>query len=495
VPLEFVQPDWILLVPELVLLGTAILVLAGDVFLPRRNQYLLSWLTMAGFGVALLSNLLIDWNAGKTTFSGMFRADYFSLFINIIVLSAGIMSVMIATSYLSGGDEPGSMPLPEYMVLLLLSILGTMLVGAAGDLLMIFIGVEMGSLAVYVLTGFARNRITSIEGALKYFLLGAFATAILIYGMAWIYGATGSTNLSEIAIRLKPMMTGESKIEPSLLLALLLIAVGLSFKIAAVPFHMWTPDAYQGAPTPVSGYMSVVPKVAGFAALARILVQALGPLSETWLTLIAILAVVTMVYGNVVAVAQRDVKRMLGYSSIGHTGYMLVALAAYSGLDASDRSVSSLLFYLFAYGFMNIGAFGVVTWLQHRGHGVDLDDFNGLGTRSPLAALSMTVFMLSLMGMPPLVGFYAKYYVILAAIQNNLTWLAVVLVLMSALSAFFYLRVIAVMYFNEPIRQWQAKSTPLLGVGLGLMALGTVGFGLFSGSVLDLAQKWVQAFS
>jgi NADH-quinone oxidoreductase subunit N len=224
-------------------------------------------------------------------------------------------------------------------------------------------------------------------------------------------------------------------------------------------------------------------------------VQALGPLSETWLTLIAILAVVTMVYGNVVAVAQRDVKRMLGYSSIGHTGYMLVALAAYSGLDASDRSVSSLLFYLFAYGFMNIGAFGVVTWLQHRGHGVDLDDFNGLGTRSPLAALSMTVFMLSLMGMPPLVGFYAKYYVILAAIQNNLTWLAVVLVLMSALSAFFYLRVIAVMYFNEPIRQWQAKSTPLLGVGLGLMALGTVGFGLFSGSVLDLAQKWVQAFS
>jgi len=495
VPLEFVQPDWILLVPELVLLGTAILVLAGDVFLPRRNQYLLSWLTMAGFGVALLANLLIDWNAGKTTFSGMFRADYFSLFINLIVLSAGIMSIMISTSYLSGGDEPGSMPLPEYLVLLLLSILGTMLVGAAGDLLMIFIGIEMGSLAVYVLTGFSRGRSTSIEGALKYFLLGALATAILIYGMAWIYGATGSTNLSEIAIRLKPMITGGSKLEPSLLLALLLVAVGLSFKIAAVPFHMWTPDAYQGAPTPVSGYMSVVPKVAGFAAMARILVQALGPLSDTWLTLIAILAVITMVYGNVVAVAQRDVKRMLGYSSIGHTGYMLVALAAYSGMNANDRSVSSLLFYLFAYAFMNIGAFGVVTWLQHRGHGVDLDDFSGLGTRSPLAALAMTVFMLSLMGVPPLVGFYAKYYVILAAIQNNLTWLAVVLVLMSAVSAFFYLRVIAVMYFNEPIRQWQAQRTPLLGVGLGLMALCTIGFGLFSGSVLDLAQKWVQAFS
>jgi len=235
--------------------------------------------------------------------------------------------------------------------------------------------------------------------------------------------------------------------------------------------------------------------VAGFAAMARIMVEALGPLSETWLTLIAILAVITMVYGNVVAVAQRDVKRMLGYSSIGHTGYMLVALAAYHSTSAGDRSVGSLLFYLFAYSFMNIGAFGVVTWLQHRQHGVDLDDFAGLGSRSPLAAFAMTIFMLSLMGMPPLIGFYAKYYVILAAIDNNLTWLAVVLVLMSAVSAFFYLRVVAVMYFNEPIRQWQAQSTPLLGVGLGLMALGTVGFGLFSGSVLDLAQKWLQAFT
>ena len=493
--LEFVRPDWILLVPELVLLGTAILVLAGDVFLPRRNHYLLSWLVLAGFSISLVSNLLIDWGAGKTTFSGMFRADYFSLFINIVVLSAGIMSIMISTSYVQGNDEPGAMPLPEYLVLLVLSILGTMLVGAAGDLLMIFIGIEMGSLAVYVLTGFARDRLTSIEGALKYFLLGAFATAILIYGMAWIYGATGSTNLAEIATRLKPMMSGDTKIEPSLLLALLLLAVGLSFKIAAVPFHMWTPDAYQGAPTPVSGYMSVVPKVAGFAAMARIMVEALGPLSETWLTLIAILAVITMVYGNVVAVAQRDVKRMLGYSSIGHTGYMLVALAAYHSTTAGDRSVGSLLFYLFAYSFMNIGAFGVVTWLQHRQHGVDLDDFAGLGSRSPLAAFAMTIFMLSLMGMPPLIGFYAKYYVILAAIDNNLTWLAVVLVLMSAVSAFFYLRVVAVMYFNEPIRQWQAQSTPLLGVGLGLMALGTVGFGLFSGSVLDLAQKWLQAFT
>jgi len=491
---ELVRPEWGLIVPELILLGTIVVVLAGDLILPRRQHSALTWVALAGLALSLLSNLTIDWDAGQSTFNGMFKADYFSLFINIVVGLAGILSVMISSSYVEGAEEPGGLPLPEYLALLLFSILGTMLVGAAGDLLMIFLGIEMGSLAVYALTGFARRRTTSLEGALKYFLLGAFATAILIYGMAWTYGATGTTALDEIAARLRPVITGEGGIEASLLLALLLLAIGLGFKIAAVPFHMWTPDAYQGAPTPVSGYMSVVPKVAGFAAMARVLVQALGPLSDSWLTLIAILALATMVYGNVVAIAQRDVKRMLGYSSIGHTGYILVGLAAYSGMSADDRSVSSVLFYLFSYAFMNIGAFGVVTWLQARGLGVTLDDFRGLAARSPLAALAMTVFMLSLMGLPPLLGFYAKYYVILAAVQVGLIWLAVAVVVMSAVSAFFYLRVVAVMYFNEPVGDWKTQRTPLLGTGLALMAIGTLVFGLLSSPLLDLAQKWVQAF-
>ncbi|MDI3339901.1 MAG: NADH-quinone oxidoreductase subunit N [Sphaerobacter sp.] len=493
-PVELVRPEWGLIVPELILLGTIALVLAGDLALPRRQHGVLTWVALAGLALSLLSNLTIDWAAGRSTFNGMFQADYFSLFINLVVGVAGILSVMIASAYVPGGDEPGDMPLPEYLALLLLSILGTMLVGAAGDLLMIFLGIEMGSIAVYALTGFARRRVTALEGALKYFLLGAFATAILIYGMAWTYGATGTTALADIAVRLRPVVTGSGGVEPSLLLALLLLAVGLGFKIAAVPFHMWTPDAYQGAPTPVSAYMSVVPKVAGFAAMARVLVEALGPLSDSWLTLIAVLALVTMVYGNVVAIAQRDVKRMLGYSSIGHTGYILVGLAAFSGLSPDDRSVGSMLFYLLSYAFMNIGAFGVVTWLQTRGLGVTLDDFRGLATRSPLAAIAMTIFMLSLMGMPPLVGFYAKYYVILAAVQADLIWLAVAVVLMSAVSAFFYLRVVAVMYFNEPSGEWKVQPTPLLGTGLALMALGTLMLGLLSGPVLDLAQKWVQAF-
>jgi NADH-quinone oxidoreductase subunit N len=493
---EHVNPDLVLLLPQLIVLGLALLLLLGDVTIARSRHYLLTWLTLIGFGAALVANFFfIDRN--ETTFQGMFRADDFSVFINVVVLTGAILSVLVSASYLTQQtvEEPGSMPLAEYYVLLAFSVLGTMITGAAGDLLMIFLGIEMSSLAVYALTGFARRRLTSLEGALKYFLLGLFASAILVYGMAWIYGATGTTNLPAIAQALSGDVT-DGDIEASLLLALLLLIVGLGFKVAAVPFHMWTPDAYQGAPTPVSAYMSVIPKVAGFAAMVRVLVQGLAPLSDEWVTLVAVLAVITMAFGNIVAIAQSDVKRMLAYSSIGHTGYILAGLAAFSTItEQDDLSVASVLYYLFAYAFMNIGAFAIVTWLQHRGHGTAVDDFRGLGSRSPLAAVAMTIFMLSLMGLPPLVGFYGKYYVILATIEADLLWVAVAIVLASAVSAFFYLRVVAVMYFAEPDEVQREASTPLLGFGVLAMALGTVFFGIFSGQVLDLAQNWVDAFS
>jgi NADH-quinone oxidoreductase subunit N len=284
-------------------------------------------------------------------------------------------------------------------------------------------------------------------------------------------------------------------LDPALLLALLLLAVGLGFKIAAVPFHMWTPDAYQGAPTPVSAYMSVVPKVAGFAAVARVLVQGLQPLSEQWTGLLGMLAAITMIYGNVVAIAQRDLKRMLGYSAIGHTGYMLAGLAAFTTGQAGDRSVGSVLFYLFAYTFMNIGAFGVIAWLQERGLGTTLDDIAGLAGRAPLAALTMAIFMLSLMGMPPLLGFYAKYYVILALIEAGQLWLAVAIVVMSAVSAFFYLRVVTRMYFEEPAGALQPARTPILSLGLALTTLATLVLGLVSSPILDLVQRWSAALA
>jgi NADH-quinone oxidoreductase subunit N len=490
---EQVNPDLTLLLPHLIVLGLALVLLLGDIVIPRAKHGFLTWITLAGFSAALVANFFfIDEN--RSTFNDMFRADDFSVFINLIVLTGAILSVLVSSSYLQTLEEPGSMPLAEYYVLLSFSVLGTMIVGSSGDLIMVFLGIEMSSLAVYALTGFARNRLTSLEGALKYFLLGLFASAILVYGMAWVYGATGTTNLDGI----QAALTGphsEGAIEASLLLALLLLVVGLGFKIAAVPFHMWTPDAYQGAPTPVSAYMSVIPKVAGFAAMIRILVQGLSPLRDEWVVILGILAVITMAFGNIVAISQRDIKRMLAYSSIGHTGYVLAGLAAFGVVTAADdRSVSSVLFYLLGYAFMNIGAFAVVAWLQHRGHGVDLDDFNGLGSRSPMAALAMTIFMLSLMGLPPLVGFYAKYYVILATVEADMLWLAVAIVLASAVSAFFYLRVVAAMYFAEPTVDQSPSRTPMLGFGVLTMALATVFLGIFSSRVLDLAQNWFNAF-
>jgi len=498
--LNLSTPAFELMVPQLIVFGLAIVLLLADAFVPRRTHFtLLTAISLIGYAAAMVA---LYWQDDKndTTFGGMFRADGLTVFLPVIILSAAIVSVMISASYVETLE--GRMPLGEFYVLLAFSVLGALIVAAAGDLIVVFVGIELASLATYVLTAFAKRRVTSIEGALKYFLLGIFASAILIYGMAWTYGLTGSTNLTAISNHLGTLISDQGHEEPALLLALLLLVVGLGFKIAAVPFHMWTPDAYDGAPTPVTAFMSVGPKAAGFAAIIRILVDGLGPMNDDWINLIAVLAVLTMAFGNIVALAQRNIKRMLAYSSIAHTGYMLVGLAAYqqsqagfSGPDGStgDRGISSLLYYLLAYAFMNIGAFAVVTWLQHRGQGLTLDDFAGLASTRPLAAAAMTVFMVSLMGVPPLIGFYAKYYVILAAIDADMLWLAVAVVLASAVSAYFYLRVVAVMYFNPSDRRLRSVSTSLLNVGIAVLVVANLVLGLFSESLVNLADKWQDA--
>ncbi|MGI8643932.1 MAG: NADH-quinone oxidoreductase subunit N, partial [Thermomicrobiales bacterium] len=484
--LDLLNPDWGLAVPQLIVFGLAIVLLFLDAFLPHRHHY--TWLTgisLVGYAAAMIALFWQD-DVNEGTFYGLFRSDGLTVFLSIIILVSAILTIMISASYVETLE--GRMPLGEFYLLLSFSVLGALLVAASGDLVMIFVGIELSSLATYVLTAFAKRRLTSIEGALKYFLLGIFASAILAYGMAWIYGVTGSTNLDEIARSLAVSTSGEEFFDSSLLLGLLLLTVGLGFKMAAVPFHFWTPDAYDGAPTPVTAYMSVVPKAAAFAATVRIFVQGMSPMRDDWVTLLAILALITMAFGNIVAVSQRNVKRMLAYSSIAHTGYMLVGLAAYQasgdigagfGVGVEDRGISSLLYYILAYTFMNIGAFAVVAWLQHRGRGMTLDDFNGLAQTHPLAAAAMTIFMVSLMGVPPLLGFYAKYYVILAAIDADLLWLAVAVVVLSAVSAFYYLRLVAVMYFNEPTRTPREASTPLLNLGIGAMAVATIAAGVF----------------
>ncbi|HYP61527.1 MAG TPA: NADH-quinone oxidoreductase subunit N [Thermomicrobiales bacterium] len=502
--LDLSSPDFSLMLPQLIVFGLAMVLILGDAFFPRRSHYtVLTGISLVGYAAALIS---LYWQRDNTesTFRGMFRADGLTLFLSLTILSAAILSVMVSASYVEFLE--GRMPLGEFYVLLSFAVLGALMTAAAGDLVMIFVGIELSSLATYVLTAFAKRRETSMEGALKYFLLGIFASAILVYGMAWTYGLTGSTNLDAISARMAEVTADGGRLETSLLLALLLLVVGLGFKIAAVPFHMWTPDAYDGAPTPVTAYMSVIPKVAGFAAIIRILIQGLGPLRDDWYMLLAILAVITMFFGNIVAISQRNVKRMLAYSSIAHTGYAMVGLAAYEvskagfgtsgSTTAADTAVSALLYYMLAYTFMNIGAFAVVAWIQHRGGGIMLEDFAGLGSRQPLAAVAMAIFMVSLMGIPPLLGFYAKYYIILAAIQSDMLWLAMAVVLASALSAYFYLRVVAVMYFNPaPDKQLRPFNTGLLNVGIAAMVIANIALGLFSERVVNLADKWSNALT
>jgi NADH-quinone oxidoreductase subunit N len=499
--LDLIVPDWGLILPQFAVFVTAIVLSLVDAFLPKRYHY--TWMTaisLIGYGIGLLLLFQQD-GKDESTFYGLFRADGLTVFLTLIILSAAILTVLISASYVEHLE--GRMPLSEFYTLLAFSVLGALVTSAAGDLVMLFIGIELSSLATYILTAFAKRRETALEGALKYYLLGIFASAILLYGMAWIYGASGSTNLDTISQSIASTIQGQDNLDAALLLGLLLLIVGLGFKMAAVPFHFWTPDAYDGAPTPVTGFMSVVPKAAAFAATVRILIQGLGPLRDDWVNLIAVLALITMVFGNVVAISQRSIKRMLAYSSIAHTGYMLAGLAAYntgtgfsSGTEA-QQGVSSVLYYMLAYAFMNIGAFAIIVWVQHRGDGLDLDNFRGLSSRAPLIALAMTVFMVSLMGIPPTIGFYAKYYVIVALIDADLLWLALAIVVMSAISAFFYLRVVAVMYFSAPDenvetsdREWK---TPMLNVGIAGMVVAVILLGLFSGGIVDLADKWETA--
>lgn len=498
-PLDFEIPDLGLMIPQLIVFVMAIVVSLLDAFLPRRLQF--AWLTvfsLLGYGLALVT-LIGQAGENRATFHGLFRGDGLTVFLSLVILVAAILTVLVSASYVENLE--GRMPLGEFYTLLSFAVLGALVTSAAGDLVMLYVGIELASLSTYILTAFARRRTTALEGALKYFLLGLFASAILLYGFAWIYGSTGTTNLDDISVAIGGLLTGADGLDASLLLGLLLVIVGLGFKMAVVPFHFWTPDAYDGAPTPVTGFMSVVPKAAAFAATIRILIQGLSPLEDEWTALLAALALITMVFGNIVAVAQRNVKRMLAYSSIAHTGYMLAGLAAYRVTDGfgtgetADLAVSSVLYYMLAYTFMNIGAFAIVIWIQERGRGMELEDFDGLGASHPLPAAAMTVFLISLMGIPPTIGFYGKYYVIVALINADLLWLALAIVIMSAVSAFFYLRVVAVMYFQEGPESRRAMSTPLLNAGILVMVVGTIVLGLFSGTIINLANDWSDALT
>ncbi|MFQ6112428.1 MAG: NADH-quinone oxidoreductase subunit N, partial [Nitrospinota bacterium] len=377
----------------------------------------------------------------------------------------------------------------EYYCLILFATMGMILMAGGNNLLTIFLGVEVISISLYVLAGFLKTRARSNEAAVKYFLLGAFATGFLLYGIALIYGATGTTDLTRIsAFALKGAAQGNIL----LLAGMALLIVGLGFKLAAVPFHMWTPDVYEGAPTSVTAFMSAGPKAAVFAAFFRIFAAALPQLKPDWTALLWVIAVLTMTLGNVVALAQFNIKRMLAYSSIAHAGYLLIAVVV------GDRLASSgLLFYLLAYTLMNLGAFGVVAALETReGGALDLRDYRGLGYKYPGLAFAMGVFMFSLSGIPPTAGFVGKFYIFSAAVNSGFIWLAVIGVLNSVVSVYFYLRVVVYMYMLEPTRELAAPPLSIYTViALILTVLGTLGLGVFPSLFMELAQRSIIAFT
>jgi NADH-quinone oxidoreductase subunit N len=443
------------IVPMLCVTLGALTTMGYEAFRGRDEEMPIGALGLVGLvGAAATSVLLWDRNAEGF---GVIAADNFGLFVTLVLVVVGVLTILFS-SQVVGRDD---MPAGEYYTLMLFSIVGMMMMATAIDLLVIFIALEILSLAVYVLTGIRRDNANGTEAAFKYFLLGAFSSAFFLYGIAFTYGVTGSTRLSAIGAYLSAQSMSDN---PMILIAMGLLLVGFAFKISAVPFHMWTPDAYEGAPAIVTGFMSTGVKVAAFAAFTRVFLSAFEPFSGAWAPLVAVIAAATMILGTVVGVAQANLKRMLAYSSIAHGGYLLMGLVA-----ANQVGKASILFYLLAYSVTNLAAFGVIAMLGARERANDeLRDYAGLWhTRPGLAAL-MTVCLLSLGGLPPTVGFIGKWYIFSAAVSAGYYWLAIVGVLTSVVSVFFYLRVVVMMYMSE---RDVVTPLPVRATGMGIAAL------------------------
>ncbi len=478
------QSDLRTILPTILLVAWTCVLLLVDLFIPRGRKGWTALLAAIGLASALGVTLA---QAGQelSAFGGMVVLDGFSSFLNVLFLASGLLAIAIAYGYLKRtGLERG-----EYYTLLLFSISGMLLMAQAADLIVTFLALELLSIPLYVLAAFARPRPDSEEAGLKYFLLGAFATGFVVYGITLVFGATGATALSGIVAA----VAAGTFTKYLLLIGAALILVGFSFKVAAVPFHMWTPDVYQGAPTSVTGFMAVGAKAAGFAALLRIFVTALPSLDVDLVPVLWGLAALTMVVGNVVAISQTNIKRLLAYSSIAHAGYILMAFVAFGNPKVAPDAVASALFYLVTYAITSFGAWAAVIALEKPdGKGLEISDFAGLGRKHPLLAAAMTVFMLSLTGMPPTLGLVGKFYLFRTAIEGGFIGLAIIGVLTSLVSAYYYLRVVVTMYMREG--DSETSREPWLDLTWELTALATVAlsfvpmalFTWASGAVLKL---------
>ena len=470
--------DYIRILPELVLSAFGIAVMLLDPIVDEKaSQKLLGLIALGG----AIAGMAATWCASQSpglAFSNMVRVDDFSVFFHFLVIAIAAVVILMSYEYMAVQKIRAG----EYYALILFGVVGMALMSSAVELVLIFIALEISSISTYILAGFRRYDASSAESSLKYFLLGSFATAFFLYGVALIFGATGSTNIDDIS---RALLAGP--VELLVYVAMALMFVGLGFKVAAAPFHIWTPDVYEGAPAPIVGFMSTAPKAAAFAVLLRIVFVINAP-GRFWLIWIA--AALSMTLGNIGALVQNNVKRLLAYSSIAHAGYLLVAFAA-----TPDLGTSAAMFYTAAYAAMNVGAFAVVSHFANAGERyVTLEDYEGLGRSSPLLAATLTIFLLSLIGIPMTGGFFAKFYVFSAALKANLVWLTLIGVINSAVGAYYYLRIVVVMYMRESRREVPVTAIPLgLGFALAISMLATLYLGLLPNRVLQYTQHSAQA--
>jgi len=474
-----------LFIPELTLAAFAIIVILLDLFTEQKR--LLVQVSISGLVIAGGVTVAMWGGSFPAIFNNMLAVDNFALFFKLLFLGIAFLLILTSIDYVAKFARFQG----EYYALVLLSTLGMMLMAATTDLIAIYIALELTSISLYALVGFLKDA-KSTEASLKYLLLGAAASAVLLYGMALIFGFTGKTQLGEIAQAIQAMSPDTLLASPALILGIVLLIAGFGFKIAAVPFQMWVPDVYEGAPTPITAYLSVASKAAGFAIILRVFFSAFGLpewLSLNWGLIFAVLAAIGMTLGNIVAIPQTNIKRMLGYSSIAQAGYLMVGLATMGFSSATDSlGQSSILFFLASYALTNMGAFIAIIAISNKLNSDLIEDYTGLGKRAPLLALALTLCLVSLIGMPPAAGFMAKFYIFSAAVQHNLLWLVIIAVINSVISAYYYLRVVKVMWLGQAVSEEKVPSSGALRLALSLSCLGVLLLGIIPGYIMKLAE-------
>ncbi len=483
-----------IILPEIIIAITGVVVMLYDCFFPK-NRGITGTMSLIGIAAAAISIALI-WPGGSvpaSAWGGMIVHDSLRLSFSVVFLLVAALTILVSTVWIEREDVPGG----EYHALLLFATFGMLLMSSGNDLVVIFLGLETLSIATYVMAGLRKSDLKSNESAMKYFILGSLASAFLLYGMALVYGATGTMNITEIAAK-----AADPNIPALLLVGAAMLVVGFGFKVAAAPFHVWTPDVYEGAPSPITGFMAAGPKAAAFASFLRIFVigfpvvgglEAAGYLNYSWTTALAVMAIATMTVGNVAAIMQNNVKRMLAYSSIAHAGYALVGFVG-AGVAASqsnrDAAIAAVAFYMLSYAVANIGSFAIITLLgQKNDRRTEFEDFNGIGFKSPALSFTLSLFMLSLLGLPLTAGFIGKVLVFRPALEANnplLTVMVVAAVINTAISAYYYLRMIVVMFFKERATEWVEPRIPsALAAVILVTVIGTFYFGIFGNRVIE----------